>query len=142
MPIRLDAASPAFSRQFADFLAAKRESAQDVEASVRAIIADVVARGDQALVDLTKTFDRADVTAASLRISDAEIKSAAVRCDAKALDALKLARDRIESITPGKSRRTNATPMRLASSLAIAGQRWRQRDFMFPAVRRHIHLQC
>ncbi|MGZ5855186.1 MAG: histidinol dehydrogenase [Xanthobacteraceae bacterium] len=121
MPIHLNATSPAFSRQFADFLDAKRESAQDVEVTVRAIIADVVARGDQALVDLTKKFDRTDVTAASLRISDAEIKSAAARCDAKALDALKLARDRIESYhrrqMPKDERYTDALGVQL-------GYRW------------------
>ncbi|MGZ3411408.1 MAG: histidinol dehydrogenase [Xanthobacteraceae bacterium] len=121
MPIRLDATSPAFSRQFADFLDAKRESAQDVEVTVRAIIADVVARGDQALVDLTKKFDRTDVTAASLRISDAEIKSAAARCDAKALDALKLARDRIESY----HRRQMPKDERYTDALGVElGYRW------------------
>ncbi len=34
---------------------------------MRTIIADVIARGDQALVDLTRKFDRADVTAETLR---------------------------------------------------------------------------
>ncbi|MGZ5898056.1 MAG: histidinol dehydrogenase, partial [Xanthobacteraceae bacterium] len=121
MPIHLNATSPAFSRQFADFLDAKRESAQDVEVTVRAIIADVVARGDQALVDLTKKFDRTDVTAASLRISDAEIKSAAARCDAKALDALKLARDRIESY----HRRQMPKDERYTDALGVElGYRW------------------
>ncbi|MGZ5837664.1 MAG: histidinol dehydrogenase, partial [Xanthobacteraceae bacterium] len=79
------------------------------------------ARGDQALVDLTKKFDRTDVTAASLRISDAEIKSAAARCDAKALDALKLARDRIESY----HRRQMPKDERYTDALGVElGYRW------------------
>ena len=84
MPIRLDTSqSRIFAQQFADFLDAKRESAQDVEAAVRAIIADVVARGDQALVDLTRKFDRADVTAADaahLRCRDRR-RGGALRCE-------------------------------------------------------------
>jgi histidinol dehydrogenase len=97
MPLRLDAAQPDFKARFAAFLGAKRESAQDVEASVRAIIADVVARGDDALVAYTKQFDRTELSAATLKISDDEIASAAGKCDPKALDALKLARERIEA---------------------------------------------
>ena len=50
MPIRLDTRDADFTRRFAAFLAAKREASQDVEDAVKAIIADVVARGDEALV--------------------------------------------------------------------------------------------
>ena len=97
MPIRIDTSGPEFGRQFAAFLGAKRESAEDVESAVRTIIADVAARGDQALVEFTRKFDRAEVTPASLRIHSAEIDSAAARCDARALEALKFAHSRIES---------------------------------------------
>ena len=48
MPIRLDAQSPDFAQRFRAFLDTKREASADVEATVRTIIADVVARGDQA----------------------------------------------------------------------------------------------
>ena len=40
MPIRLDASAPDFAERFRTFLAAKRETAEDVEAAVREIIAD------------------------------------------------------------------------------------------------------
>ena len=43
MPIRLDSRAPDFSERFRAFLATKREAAADVEAAVRAIIANVVA---------------------------------------------------------------------------------------------------
>lgn len=49
MAIRLDTSDPTFEAQFAAFLAAKRETAEDVETAVRTIIADVRARGDAAL---------------------------------------------------------------------------------------------
>ena len=41
MPIRLDSRSADFSARFAAFLATKRETSEDVEQAVRAIIADV-----------------------------------------------------------------------------------------------------
>ena len=54
MPIRLDSRAPDFAQRFRAFLATKREAAADVEQAVRAIIADVVARGDDALIELTQ----------------------------------------------------------------------------------------
>ncbi len=50
-----------FAERFRAFLATKRETATDVEDAVRAIIADVVARGDRALIELTRKFDRVDL---------------------------------------------------------------------------------
>ena len=54
MPIRLDRRAPDFAERFRAFLSTKREAAADVEAVVRAIIADVAARGDRALIELTR----------------------------------------------------------------------------------------
>ncbi|HWK95620.1 MAG TPA: histidinol dehydrogenase [Pseudolabrys sp.] len=97
MPLRLDARDADFNERFSAFLGAKREAAADVEAAVRAIIADVQARGDQALIELTHKFDRVDLSKSGLRVTAAEIDAALAACDKDALDALKLARDRIEA---------------------------------------------
>ena len=97
MPLRLDSRSPDFEARFRGFLATKREAAQDVEDVVRVILADVVDRGDDALIELTRKFDRLDVTKAGLRVSAAEIDAAEKVCGRAALDALSLARDRIEA---------------------------------------------
>ncbi|TAK48475.1 MAG: histidinol dehydrogenase [Xanthobacteraceae bacterium] len=97
MPISLDSRSAGFADDFAAFFALKRETAADVEAVVRAIIADVAARGDAALIEATKKFDRLDLTAATLRVSAAEIEAATAACDPATIDALILARDRIET---------------------------------------------
>jgi histidinol dehydrogenase len=97
MPIRLDARSADFPARFRAFLDAKREASADVEQAVRAIIADVAARGDKALVELTAKFDRLDLAAAGLRVAPAELTAATAACDPQALDALRLARDRIEA---------------------------------------------
>jgi histidinol dehydrogenase len=97
MPIRLDTRSADFGARFHAFLGTKRETSQDVEAAVRAIMADVVARGDAALVELTKKFDRVGLDAGSLRVSVAEVDAADAQCDRKALAALRLAHERIEA---------------------------------------------
>jgi histidinol dehydrogenase len=97
MPIRLDARSADFASRFRAFLDAKREASADVEQVVRGIIADVVARGDAALIDLTKKFDRLDLNAVGLRVTPAELDAATATCEAAPLAALRLARDRIET---------------------------------------------
>ena len=97
MPIRLDSRSPDFAARFRTFLAAKRETAQDVEEAVRAIIAEVISRGDKALFEFTARFDRLDLAAAGLRVAAAEVEAALGQCDRVALAALHLARERIET---------------------------------------------
>jgi len=96
MPVRLDFSSADFAGRFADFLAAKREVSADIEAATRAIVDDVAARGDAALIEATRKFDRLDLDASGLRVSPAEIDAAVKACDAATVDALKFARDRIE----------------------------------------------
>src|SRR6202171_2427517 len=97
MPIRLDARAPDFAGRFRAFLDTKREAAADVEEVVRAILADVAARGDLAPVERTRKYDRRDLDAAGLKITAGEIELAYAACDRRALDALALARDRIEA---------------------------------------------
>src|SRR5215470_4125762 len=97
MPIRLDSRADDFAARFADFLVAKRESAADVEEAVRAIITEVAARGDDALLAYTRKFDGLDVGASGLRVAPAEIDEAFACCDRAARNALALARDRIEA---------------------------------------------
>src|SRR5499426_2823428 len=97
MPIRLDSRAADFERRFRDFLATKRETAADVEDAVRAIIADVAARGDRALIELTRRFDRVDLERVGLRVKPEEIAAAQAACEPRALDALSLARDRVET---------------------------------------------
>jgi histidinol dehydrogenase len=96
MPLRLDTRAADFAAQFRDFLSAKREASEDVEHAVRAIIADVVARGDRALVELTLRFDRVDLDSIGMRVRADEIEAAVAACEPEALKALELACDRIE----------------------------------------------
>jgi histidinol dehydrogenase len=96
MPVRLDRSSADFTKRFGDFLAMKREVSADIEAAVRIIVDDVAARGDLALIEATRKFDRLDLDPSRLRVSAGEIGAAVKACDAGTLDALKFARDRIE----------------------------------------------
>jgi histidinol dehydrogenase len=95
MAIFLDAGAADFEAKFADLLSAKRESAADVDEAAAKIIADVRARGDEALKDYSLRFDRIDFERASLRVSADEIDAAIAACPADALDALKFAHERI-----------------------------------------------
>src|SRR5438128_11650673 len=94
MPVRLDSRSADFHQRFAAFLAGKREVEADIEAATRAIVDDVAARGDAALLEATRKFDRLELDAAGLRITPAEIDAALKACDVATLDALSFARDR------------------------------------------------
>jgi histidinol dehydrogenase len=96
MAQRLDAREPGFPRAFSNLLAAKREVSEDVDQVVRAIIEDVVARGDEALIDYTRRFDGLALTAETLRVTGPEIDAAVAACPKEALDALRLAKERIE----------------------------------------------
>src|SRR3954451_4440530 len=96
MPVRLDRSSADFMERFASFLAVKREVSADIEAAARAIVDDVAARGDAALLEATRKFDRLDLKASDLRVSAAEIEAALKACDSGTIDALEFARDRIE----------------------------------------------
>jgi histidinol dehydrogenase len=97
VPVRLDRSSPDFERRFAALLSAKRETAEDVVATARAIIDDVRVRGDAALLDYTKRFDRLELTGANLRLTEKDFAEAEKKVSAEARDALVFARDRIEA---------------------------------------------
>src|SRR5215475_2779295 len=88
MPIRLDRRAPDFTERFRAFLAAKREASADVEAVVRGIIADVAARGDRALIELSRKLDQVDLDQTGLRVGTDEIDAAHAACDRRARDGI------------------------------------------------------
>jgi histidinol dehydrogenase len=121
MPIRLDTRSPDFGARFTAFLGTKREAAQDVEAAVRAIVADVTARGDAALIELTNKFDHAALEPATLRVGAPEFAAAMAQCEGQALAALRLAHTRIEAY----HRRQLPQDQRFVDAIGVElGYRW------------------
>lgn len=93
---RLNSADPRFTADFAAVLSAKRESDVDVNQTVSDIINDVRNRGDAAVIEYTKRFDRLDVTPQTLVIGPDEIASGASAVAPETLAALKIAAHRIE----------------------------------------------
>ena len=88
---------------------------------MRAIIADVMANGDRALVALSRTFDHIDLDAVGLRVAPVEIDAAVTACDSTAIDALTLARERIEAY----HRRQLPKDDRFIDALGVElGSRW------------------
>ena len=121
--VRLDSTAPSFAQDFSRLLTVKREIAEDVDETVRAIIQGVIAGGDAALVDYTRRFDRlgADFTPARLRVTEAEIDAAIAACPSEAREALAFAAERIETF----HREQRPTDHRATDALGVtAGWRW------------------
>ena len=93
----LRTADPGFATAFAALLAQARETSENVGGAVAAIIADVRARGDAALIDYTARFDRVTLTPGQLRVTADEIDAALADIPADLLAALDLAAARIET---------------------------------------------
>lgn len=97
MPTRLHSRDHSFAADFATLLGQKREVSADVDLTVAKIIAEVRARGDDALIDFSAEFDRADLRKLGIAITADDVKRAVAQCSAETLDALRFARDRIVS---------------------------------------------
>ncbi len=93
----LNTSDPDFEAQFAALLNAKREDSPDVDAVVSDIIADVRARGDAAVIELTAKFDRLELTTDTLRMSAEEVAEAAGQVPGDVREALVLAAERIRA---------------------------------------------
>ena len=96
MPKRLQTSDPGFEQAFAAFLGEKREVSADVDAAVAKIVSDVKARGDAAIVELSRRFDHVDLDKVGMRVSAHDVRVAFDACDRETIAALELARDRIE----------------------------------------------
>ena len=97
MARRLNTRDKNFATDFEALLFAKRDVEEDVAAGVKRIIADVRARGDAALVELSNKFDRANLTEATLKIPAAEIDAAVAQVPAAQKNAIETAAARIEA---------------------------------------------
>ena len=119
MPLRLDASAPGFEKEFSAFLGRNRDTDENVDRVVAGIVADVRVRGDAAVVDYTARFDWAGITAATMRISDAERDAAAAQVPAAQREALVFAARRIEAfhraLMPKDVDFTDATGTRLGA---------------------------
>jgi histidinol dehydrogenase len=97
MPVFLSTRDADFEAQFTALLGAKREDSPDVDHIVAEIIADIRARGDEALLEYTQRFDRLDLAADKLAFSEAEIDALIAEVPAEGREALELAAARIRA---------------------------------------------
>jgi histidinol dehydrogenase len=122
MPVWLNIEDEGFFVAFDQLLAMKRESGEDVESSVRVILKDVAARGDEALFHYTQLYDNLPLTADTVRVSENEIEAAIATCDPDCLDALRFAKERIETYHLAQKPQDHLTTDALGVTL---GWRWR-----------------
>ncbi len=119
--IRLSTADTAFEAAFAALLEQARETTLRVDQAVAEIIAEVRARGDDAVIDYTRRFDRLSLTPARLRITAEEIDAAAASIPAPLMAALDLAAERIETF----HRAQMPTDLRMTDAAGLTlGMRW------------------
>ncbi len=97
MPVFLSTATLTFDANFAALLGRKREDAPDVDADVAAIISDVRARGNAAVLELTARFDRLKLSPRTMAFSADEIDAQCAKVSSHDRAALMLAADRIRA---------------------------------------------
>jgi len=97
MPTVLTTTDADFEARFVDLLGQKREDSPDVDAAVAAIIADVRARGDAAVLELTARFDKLSLSADRMAFSRAEIDAEIAKVSPEDRAALELAAERIRA---------------------------------------------
>ena len=92
----LDINDQDFDARFASILGRSEETGREVEQVVLDIIADVRKRGDAALLDYTRRFDRLDASSArELEVTEDEFNEAFARVKDEDIAALKLAVERV-----------------------------------------------
>jgi histidinol dehydrogenase len=86
-----------FREEFRNIVSRNNGETSEVEEVVRSILTKVREGGDEALISLTKKWDRVKLTPGSLEVSRREIEEAQHRVTSQELRSLKLAAKRIES---------------------------------------------
>ena len=93
----LNASYKGFKTTLQALLEDKSESSPEVNKVAKGIVEDVMERGDSALLEYTLKFDKADLTAQTLRVTQNELDEAEEQCDLRTIEALKYAAERIEA---------------------------------------------
>ena len=92
-----DASAPDFDARFDALLKERRGGGDSVDAAAGAVIEQVRAGGVQALLDLTRKFDKIDLTEADLRVTAEEVEAGAAACSQEVRDAIAFAAKRIRA---------------------------------------------
>lgn len=91
--MRKDRDSDLFDR----LISRDRVGKEDVVKAVEEILSSVRTDGDEALLEYTRRFDKVELNAASMRVSEQELKEAYHTLDSKMLDVIRKSKANIES---------------------------------------------
>jgi histidinol dehydrogenase len=95
---RLDSAEPGFDARLAALLAWEAEQDEAIERAAAGILRDVRARGDAAVLEYTRRFDRLEVAdPRALELPRAELEAALAGLDPARRDALREAAERVRA---------------------------------------------
>jgi histidinol dehydrogenase len=125
MPRILHQSDSGFMKAFVKLLSRKQDDIASVDKAVGDIVAAVRRDGDEALIRLTRQYDRYEIEVDALRVTQSELSELAGRCDPKVSAALSFAADRIrryhQALMPTDLDYLDETGVRL-------GSRWRPID--------------
>ena len=103
----LDINDPDFTQKFDAILSRGEESGREVEQTVLDIIADVRLHGDNAVLELTRRFDRLGAASvAELEVTPAEIAAAFTQVSTEEIAALRLAVTRVTNFHEKQKQQT------------------------------------
>ncbi len=88
---------PDFKKATAAIFSRRAVPSESVRELVEGIIADVAKRGDRAVLELTRRFDKAKLTAETLAVSKAELRAARRSISSEAKAAIKASRANVTS---------------------------------------------
>jgi hypothetical protein len=139
---RFDFSAPGFAAAFKAFLDERRGSPADVDAAAAEVLHAVKTGGLKAVLDLTRKFDRVDLTEDTIRVTADEIEAGAAQTPPTSARPSPSPPSASAPITPASVRPTRPGPTRPASSWAGAGRRSRPWASMCPAAARPIPRPC
>jgi histidinol dehydrogenase len=97
MARRFNVADPGFDAAFQAFLDERRGQPAAVDAAVAEVIEHVRTGGLDAVLDYSRRFDRVELTAETLRVTQDEIDAGAAGCPSEVCDAIAFAAERIRA---------------------------------------------
>jgi histidinol dehydrogenase len=145
-PARLSTTSASFDAEFKARLHWSADADAAIEKVVADILADVQKRGDDAVLEYTRRFDKlGPKTLPELELTQAELKAAFERCPLAQRDALQAAAAACAAITRPRRRpaaRAGATATPTARCWGRRSRRWIASASTCPAARRRIRRAC
>lgn len=124
MAKRLNNTDPDFELTFAALLAEKREVSEEVDGVVAGILKDVRNRGDEALVELSRRFDRIELGKSGIAVAADEIAAALERTRKEAPEALEALNFAYRRIVAHHQRQKPSSGRYKDETGTVLGERW------------------